>query len=123
MTEHIVAVTRHNPKTHESIILVAYTCFQLPNNDWPFSTPIIRPLKFEGHFEEILFEIEFSENLNEPNTYSLDSKIINGLNNYKVDIKTNIDIDKSGMLEDASTENNKQFNFRKFKPGSVLAIR
>lgn len=123
MTEHIVAVTRHNPKTHESIILVAYTCFQLPNNDWPFSTPNIRPLKFEGHFEEILFEIEFNENLNELNTYSLDSKIINGLNNYKVDIKTNINIDKSGMLEDASTENNKQFNFRKFKPGSVLAIR
>lgn len=58
MHPDIVAVTRHSPTTRSSVILVAHTAFRHPNRDaGPTS---IRPLRFEGKLEEIIFEAELS---------------------------------------------------------------
>lgn len=58
MDPNIVAVTRHSPKTHESVILIAHTCFTYPDaNAGPTS---IRPLRFEGNLIEIILEAELS---------------------------------------------------------------
>lgn len=58
MHPDIVAVTRHNPKTHETVILVAHTAFARPN---PNAGPTgVRPLLFEGHLDEIILEAELT---------------------------------------------------------------
>lgn len=58
MHPDIVAVTRHNPATHESVILVAHTSFGNPN---PNAEPTgIRPLQFEGSLVEIILEAELT---------------------------------------------------------------
>lgn len=54
MHSDIVGITRHSPKTHESVILVAHTCFSNPDlNAGPTG---VRPLRFEGKLNEIIFE-------------------------------------------------------------------
>ena len=55
VTEHVVTVTRHNPVSHQSVILVAYTSFRPPAD---IKTENIRPLKVEGRLEEIIFEMQ-----------------------------------------------------------------
>lgn len=58
MHKDIVAVTRHNPVTHQSVILVAHTAFSHPN---PNAGPTgVRPLIFEGSLDEIILEAELT---------------------------------------------------------------
>lgn len=55
MEADIVAVTRHNPKTHERIVLVAYTAFAYPDQYFKRDGGI-KDVIFEGHLEEIILE-------------------------------------------------------------------
>lgn len=58
MSRDIVAITRHSPTTHESVILVAHTAFGYPD---PSAGPTgVRPLRFEGALEEIILEAELT---------------------------------------------------------------
>lgn len=54
MNPDIVAVTRHSPATHQSVILVAHTAFGYPNKN--ASPTSVRPLRFEGNLDEIILE-------------------------------------------------------------------
>lgn len=56
MDADVVAVTRHNPKTHESFVLVAFTAFGHPDLNASTYQRGIRPLRVEGVVEEIVFE-------------------------------------------------------------------
>lgn len=58
MHPDVVAVTRHNPTNHKSVILVAHTSFSRP---YPNAGPTgIRPLLFEGTLDEIILEAELT---------------------------------------------------------------
>lgn len=54
MDADVVAVTRHNPSTHQSVILVAYTAFHSP--DPHFYRHGLKPLTVEGTVDEIILE-------------------------------------------------------------------
>lgn len=60
MDADTVAVTRHNPDTHESVILVAFTAFGHPEVNAAFYQRNIKPLEFEGTLDEIIFESTLS---------------------------------------------------------------
>lgn len=55
----IVAVTRHSPTSHESVVLVAFTAFQHPDCNASDLRRHIRPLRVEGIVEEIILEASF----------------------------------------------------------------
>ncbi|KAH3779503.1 hypothetical protein DPMN_157306 [Dreissena polymorpha] len=52
-----VSVTRHNPVTHQSIVLVARTAFHQPKD--PTTTPHIRPVIIQGKCHVLNFFIYF----------------------------------------------------------------
>lgn len=56
MNEDIVAITRHNPSTHESVLLIAHTCFS--TFKW---TPNCRPIQIADDIVAILFELKTVE--------------------------------------------------------------
>lgn len=58
MHPDIVAVTRHSPSTHQSVILVAHTSFSYPEPN--AGATGVRPLRFEGSLDEIILEVELT---------------------------------------------------------------
>lgn len=55
MNENIVSVTRHNPHTHESIILISFTVFSQPTG-FIDKKPNVQNFKVEGEIYEIILE-------------------------------------------------------------------
>lgn len=56
MDPDVVAVTRHSPHTHESVVLVAFTAFKHPDPNANDLRRHVRPLRVEGVVEEIILE-------------------------------------------------------------------
>jgi len=60
MDTDIVAVTRHSPTSHESVVLVAFTAFKHPDCNAHDLRRHVRPLRVEGIVEEIILEASLS---------------------------------------------------------------
>lgn len=152
MDPDVVAVTRHDPKLHESFILVAFTAFDHPDLNAAGYQRGIRPLRFEGVVDQIVFEATLTHKSvrycfilsafvlslmldvlirNGGSKYAhfenfkQDNSYINGVDEYFVEINENFPVSESHMLEqvDSGTENVTQLNFKNFKPGSVVCLR
>lgn len=54
MDADIVAVTRHCPETHQSVVLVAYTAFSHP--DPHYKRDYVKPIRVEGTVDEVILE-------------------------------------------------------------------
>lgn len=117
--EDVVAITRHNPIDGRSIVLVARTAFSKHIGPCP-----MEPLNIEGYVSRILIE---AQAYGEPDHYTRDSNIINGLDQFKVKIFNQLAAPgeaKLVQIEHKNTENrcNLSFNEFKFLPSSVLAF-
>ncbi|XP_050313135.1 glycogen debranching enzyme isoform X2 [Anthonomus grandis grandis] len=133
MDADIVAVTRHNPKSHVSYILVAFTAFGHPDVHAGNYQRSVKPLRVEGVLQEIVLEASLSHvdvetggsKYTKFGNFVKDSKWINGLSEYRVSLKQHIAIDQSDFLEEANSgsPNILQLNFKNFKPGSVVVIK
>ncbi|KAL0277777.1 UNVERIFIED_CONTAM: hypothetical protein PYX00_004943 [Menopon gallinae] len=129
MNENVVAVTRHNPNTHESIVLVAYTAYAYPMN--VHDQPCIKNLELEGVFENIILEscLEFTgdggDRFSRPKNFVRDENYINGLLEYKVKIKENISVDESEMLAllPSGKLDQRVYTLRRFLPGSIIIAK
>lgn len=129
----IVAVTRHCPETHQSIILVAFTAFKHPQESAAFEQRHIKPLRVEGVVDEIILEASLAHLNNRsggsrygwPKTYVKDNGYINGLNEYEVELREHIPLQQSSMLEkvECNEAHITQMKFKNFKPGFVVAIK
>lgn len=133
MDPDIVAVTRHSPNTHESVVLVAFTAFKHPDPNVNDLRRHIKPLRVEGVIDEIVLEASLSHvgskngksPFAKPEKFSQDEDIVNGLTEYSLDIKEHVQICDSTILEKVDSGDPKitQLNFVNFQPGSIVAIR
>ncbi|VBB30985.1 unnamed protein product [Acanthocheilonema viteae] len=117
-TSDIVALTRHNPITHEKVIMLAYTAF---NRDAIcYDCPAIDDLIFTGLLDEILLEIEFHYTF-KGNPESAD-KIV-GLNGAKVEIQEHLKKNNSKLAVIEQYETNGKLHLKHFPSGSVIVIK
>lgn len=127
MDPNIVAVTRHSPITHQSVILVAHTVFSYPD---PSAGPThVRPLRFEGNIDEIILEAELTHNMgrpfDKPSRYQKSEKFINGLTEFKCTLREHIPLCQSKIFKHVPyiDGNITQLDFENLRPGSIVAIR
>ncbi|XP_071514499.1 glycogen debranching enzyme isoform X2 [Panulirus ornatus] len=129
VTEHIVTVTRHNPVTHQSVVLVAYTSFRPPSQ---VRDSVIRPLKVQGRLEEIIFEMQVKgkkagdEDKPCPGFFTDDSEFINGLTGFTVEVKEHLSPGQSTFVKVTSGSDSETTECEytpSFTPGSVIAFR
>ncbi|XP_037040350.1 glycogen debranching enzyme isoform X3 [Bradysia coprophila] len=127
MDVNVVAVTRHSPDNHQTVILVAHTSFQNPEpNAGPSN---VRPLVFEGDLEEIIFEAELTHNsgkpFDRPYNFEKNPKFINGLTEYELKISEHIPLVQSNIFKHTAVKdgNVTKLEFGNLRPGSVIAVR
>lgn len=127
MSPDIVAVTRHSPTTHQSVILIAHTVFNYPH---PNAGPtFVRPLRFEGVLEEVILEAELcmkgDKPYDRPIPHQKNPNVLNGFTQFQLTLREHIPLSKSQIFRTApQVEGNiTQLEIINLRPGSVVAIR
>ncbi|KIH61800.1 hypothetical protein ANCDUO_07921 [Ancylostoma duodenale] len=65
MSYDVVGITRHNPVTHDTIVVVSHTAFN--KNDIHKDRVYLKHIPIGGILEEILFEMRIDQESPEPN--------------------------------------------------------
>ncbi|KAJ8012292.1 hypothetical protein DPEC_G00067150 [Dallia pectoralis] len=123
--EDIVAVTRHCPSSHQSVVAVCRTAFHDPK-DHQYRTEV-PPMFIPGKIEEVVLEARVIDR--HAGTYKKCKKYINGMPEYTVEIKEHIQLKDSGVVKHAgvTSKGNSEFVeeivFERLTPGSVIAFR
>jgi len=129
VTEHVVTITRHNPVTHQSVVLVAYQVFKPPSE---IRESYIRPLKVQGRMEEIIFEMQLKgkspgdEEKSCPGFFGEDTDYINGLTGFEVEVRERLQPNQSSIVRVTSNYDSDMTECEylpSFTPGSVIAFR
>nr|XP_057917611.1 glycogen debranching enzyme isoform X2 [Doryrhamphus excisus] len=121
----IVAITRHCPSTHQSVVTVCRTAFQNPKTH-QYSTDV-PPMFIPGTIEEVVLEARMVER--HCGSYTKDDKYINGMPEYTVQIKEHIPlqestvVDQAGVTSKGISEFVQEITFKRLTPGSVIAFR
>ncbi|CAL8398012.1 unnamed protein product [Arctogadus glacialis] len=124
--EDIVAVTRHCPSTHQSVVAVARTAFRDPHTH-PYSLHA-PPMFIPGRIEEVVLEARTVQRSG-LDSFVKDGRSINGLVDFTVELQEHIQLKDSAVvrLADASDQGSSEFAqeivFEKLSPGSVIVFR
>ncbi|RWS27560.1 glycogen debranching enzyme-like isoform X2 [Leptotrombidium deliense] len=114
--DNVIAVTRHNPVSHKSVVLVARTSFSHPQN--PQDTGFIRQITIAGKINQIILETKMIGE----QQYIKDEKFINGLGAFKAVLKENISVENSEMVKITTDNGLNKVDFENFVPSSVIAF-
>uniref|UniRef100_A0A8C1HVJ3 Glycogen debranching enzyme n=1 Tax=Cyprinus carpio carpio TaxID=630221 RepID=A0A8C1HVJ3_CYPCA len=123
--EDIVAVTRHCPSTHQSVVAVCRTAFKNPKQHR--YTNEVPSMCIPGKIEEVVLEARTVER--QAGSYIKDERSINGMPGYTVEIKEHIQLKDSKVVRQAGvtsrgrSEYVQEIVFEQLTPGSVIAFR
>ncbi|MBN3273908.1 GDE enzyme, partial [Polyodon spathula] len=122
--EDIVAVTRHCPSSHQSVVAVSRTAFRNPKTS--FYRSDVPPMCIPGKIEEVVLEARTVERAAVP--YRKDEESINGLPEGTVEITEHIKLNDSKIVKQAVTakvphEFVQEIEFEHLTPGSVIVFR
>ncbi|KAK6484196.1 glycogen debranching enzyme-like isoform X1 [Huso huso] len=122
--EDIVAVTRHCPSSHQSVVAVSRTAFRNPKTS--FYRSDVPPMCIPGKIEEVVLEARTVERAAVP--YRKDEESINGLPEGTVEITEHIKLKDSKVVKQAVTAKGshefvQEIEFEHLTPGSVIVFR
>lgn len=118
MNFDIVAITRHNPETHDTVILVAHTAFV--KGAICLGRPPVRDVYFEGSLDEIIFEAQIYA---KPDVVEVeDENELSGLRGYGVTVREHLKPCDSKLTKVHGTENG-HIELNNFPAGSVIAFK
>lgn len=123
--EDIVAVTRHSPSTHQSVVAVSRTAFRNPKTS--FYSKEVPQMCIPGKIEEVVLEARTIERNTKP--YRKDENSINGMPNMTVELREHIQLHESKIVKQAGVatkgpnEYIQEIEFENLSPGSVIIFR
>lgn len=129
MSSDIVAVTRHCPENHQTVVLVAHTSFSKPEDHMipttskkGIQTYGIKPLHVEGKIDEIILEGQTLMKT-DSKEFLKSTDFINGLESHVVEIQEHIGLEKSQFVRVERKDDCQDVFFESFPPGSVIAFK
>ena len=109
-----IVVTRHNPDTHNNIILIARTAFSHPSNHT--HSNLYKPLAIPSKIQSILFEASLRRSQKQIAEFKEDKSFINGLVDYELKLQENVS--KSDFIERIDYNGSVSLvHFKYFPPG------
>jgi glycogen debranching enzyme len=129
----VVAVTRHSPVTHQSIILIAHTAFKHPKANT--TQGFLKPLEINGTIEEVVLEAQLvhkksgsgGARFSAPANQKPHPTRINGCDEYVCEVRQHLTIEESRMLKRVDNYPEEAYkaklDFKSFVPGSIVAVR
>lgn len=127
LSSSAILMTRHNPQSHQSVLLVSHTSFFQPNERWEY----ISPLAIEGVIDEIIFEasINHPQDKEPVRNFQRSKSVINGLEQTKIYFKEKLMIEESRCVRLTSPNSPDYTGYRileftdDFRPGSILVLQ
>ena len=127
-----VVITRHNPKTHQSFILIARTAFSRPN-EWT-SQNVHKPLTIPSRVASVLMEANLEQqqqqqqkqqhSANSQAEFQQSQEYINGLTDYELVLNENVSLEQSRFIDRIDYNGSEsQVHFKYFPPGAVCLFR
>ena len=113
-----VAVTRFNPNTLQSVVLIARTAFFL--TDFSDNGQNIRSIHIAGRIRRVLFEMRMNFKLEK---YKRDDFVINGVQDLKSQVRTDIDVRSVNFVKIHQEGASNRIEFVDFCPSSVIAFQ
>lgn len=130
VTEEIVAVTRHCPSSHQSVILMAHTAFHTPE---PWAIPTLEnphthynqvpPLTIPGEVREVILEARLVQKAPTSPDFDRQPGYINGLDSYELDMRAHVPLEDSHFCQLVNESSTQEVQFNEFCPGSIIAFR
>ncbi|EGT54590.1 hypothetical protein CAEBREN_28219 [Caenorhabditis brenneri] len=115
MNPDIVGITRHNPLSHETVIVVSHTSFSKNYVDWPQN---LKHIPIGGVLENVLFEMKLNQIQEE---WDLENQeILMGLKNFEMEIRENINFSEGNMFK---IHNREYIELTNFPTGSVIGFK
>ena len=122
-----ILMTRHNPVSHQSVLLISHTSFYQPSERWEY----IHPLAIEGVIEQILFEasIDHPQDKEPVRDFHRSKDVINGLEKTNVYFKEDLLIEESRCVRLTSPNSPDYTGYRiveftdQFRPGSIVVLQ
>ncbi|VDM73730.1 unnamed protein product, partial [Strongylus vulgaris] len=116
MSPDVVGITRHNPVTHDTVVVVSHTAFNknAVNRDRVY----LRHIPIGGVLEEILFEMRMDQV--DPESKPESDDFLLGLTNYKVSIRQRITPEHAKMCV-VHGQQDGHIELTEFPSGSVIA--
>ena len=130
VTEEIVAVTRHCPSSHQSVILMAHTAFNHPEH-WAVPTVDnphthyhhVPPLTVPGVVTEVILEARLVKQSGQMQQFEKHPSYINGMECHQCDMRTHIPLEKSEFCRLVNQSSTQEVQFNEFCPGSIIVFR
>ena len=118
LDDEVIAITRSNPNTHESIVLLSRTAFYHQNEK-----KTINEFRVPMKLKSILFEGILAEN-GYTNPYKKNESVINGMENYDLKFEENIEnLDQSFFISHIKCDDDETvFYFKYLPPGTVIGF-
>lgn len=114
MNSDIVGITRHNPRTHETVVVVSHTSFSKNYIDWPGG---LKHIPIGGVLENVIFEMKLKKVQEEWGTE--DPDVLIGLKNYEMEIRENVNLDNGTMFK----VHDGYIELTNFPTGSVVGFK
>uniref|UniRef100_A0A914BV47 Glycogen debranching enzyme n=1 Tax=Acrobeloides nanus TaxID=290746 RepID=A0A914BV47_9BILA len=114
INEDVVAVTRHNPLTHESVLVISHTCFK--TFKWHANC---KNIEIADEITDIVFEVKTIEIPEKENSEDHTENTLSGLPHFTVEIYEHVKLDKSGVVDIKDG----QIHFKNFPSGCVIAFK
>ncbi|PIC44676.1 hypothetical protein B9Z55_004964 [Caenorhabditis nigoni] len=94
MNTDIVGITRHNPRSHETVVVVSHTAFSKNYVNWPSG---LKHIPIGGVLESVLFEMKLNKLQDEWNPEN--QNFLEGLKIFEMEIRESVGLEDGQMFK------------------------